>query len=366
MRDKYFKLFIDESKKIHGDKYDYSLVDYKNNKTKVKIICPLHGVFEQLPISHKKCGCKKCYIENKRIKWRDVLNNFIQIHGDKYDYSLVNYKDNSTKITIICHRHGVFDQTPKIHKKGSGCPRCSKNYFDGEEKLVNKFNKIHNNKYDYSNMVYKNDMSKIDIICRSHGLFSQIVNNHLNGKGCPKCGKHKTKIKQRLSKEEFIEKSINIHGSKYNYSLVDYINNSTKVKIKCDKHGYFYQIPKNHLLGKGCSKCNFSKGEMKIENYLKKNNIKYVIQKQFEDLKSDKDKFLRFDFFLPNINTCIEYNGKQHYEPIDRFGGVDSYKRRIYLDNEKKKYCNKNDINLITISYLNENNIPKILENNGL
>ena len=123
--------FIKKSKKKHGDKYNYSMVKYKNVRTKVKIICPNHGVFEQLPWVHFKCGCTKCQNSTQEI-FTEKSN---EIHNNYYDYSFVEYKNRKTKIKIMCPFHGVFEQTPNGHLQGQGCPICK--ISKGERKIKN-------------------------------------------------------------------------------------------------------------------------------------------------------------------------------------------------------------------------------------
>lgn len=117
--------FIRKAKNIHGDRYDYSLSDYINARTKVIIICPMHGKFEQTPRNHVQGNiCYKCSFDNK-IKPDYFINKAKQKHDDKYDYTKVIYKNARTKVDIVCPEHGIFQQTPKSHLQGSGCPKCS-------------------------------------------------------------------------------------------------------------------------------------------------------------------------------------------------------------------------------------------------
>lgn len=186
--------FITKSKNVHGDKYDYSLVDYVNNKTKVKIICPIHGVFEQTPNQHtsKKQGCKKCNFDKIKMNIETFIKRSEKIHNYKYDYSLVEYINSHTKVKIVCPEHGVFEQKPYSHLVGKGCMCCSvdKKTLDIKE-FIEKTNKVHNNKYDYSQVKYKNNIVKIKIKCPKHGYFLQNPNRHLQGHGCPICNESK-------------------------------------------------------------------------------------------------------------------------------------------------------------------------------
>lgn len=190
------------------------------------------------------------------------------MHGDKYDYSQVEYKNGINKIVIICKLHGPFQQSPQSHLNKSGCTRCTKtgNYDTAE--FIIKAKKIHGDKYDYTEVIYTKANSKINIICKMHMLFSQIPNDHLNGSGCPKCGIIDRFGKLTSNTNTFIEKAIKIHGDKYDYSEVNYIKNSIKIKIICNVHGLFKQMPSRHLSGSGCIKCGIvSNGDKKRITY---------------------------------------------------------------------------------------------------
>lgn len=303
------------------------------------------------------------YYMARYLTHEEVIKSFILSHGNRYDYSLIKYTGNLNKIKIICEIHGIFEQRPKVHKMGHGCPKCSSNYIDGDRHIINQFNEVHNYRYNYSKMNYINDRNKITIICNIHGQFKQSPNNHKKGKGCPKCGRYTSSIKQSMELNEFIDRAMMVHNEYYTYENSVYINNNTDLIITCPIHGGFNQRPDNHLNKKGCSKCRMSKGENEIERLLKERNVEYIQQKTFDELKSDKDRYLRFDFYLPEYNICIEYNGKQHYEPVDFYGGLKSYERRVKLDNKKRIFCEKKKITLIEISYLNKSNIPNIINN---
>ena len=171
--------------KVHGDRYDYSLSDYVNSRTKVKIICKEHGVFEQIPTSHLQGnGCPKCRGYNKTNE--DIINEFCNIHNDRYGYPLVNYKGKTTKVQIICKIHGVFEQTPKEHLRGRGCPKC-RGYNKTNEDIKKEFNDVHGDEWDYSLVDYVNNITNVKIICKIHGVFEQTPKSHLKGHGCPKC-----------------------------------------------------------------------------------------------------------------------------------------------------------------------------------
>ena len=283
----------------------------------------------------------------KKLTTEDFIKRSKKVHGDKYDYSLVNYISSKIKIKIkiICKKHGEFKQIPDDHLNGSGCAKCSKNYKYTTEEFIKKLKEVHGNKYDYSLVNYKNSETNIIIICKKHGEFKQSAWHHLNGSNCPEC----SNVKKHTT-ESFIKKSKKVHNGKYNYSLVKYMNNYTKVKIICPKHGEFEQIPKHHLNGVGCKSCNESKGEKIISKLLTEKNITYEREKTFKKCKS-KLKLLQFDFYLSKSNTCIEFDGIQHFKPIEWFGGIDAFNKRKKYDKIKDNFCKENNINLIRIRY---------------
>ena len=248
--------YVKKAKGVYGDVYDYSLVNFDNKPFKIKIICPIHGIFYQRKTKHLSGhGCPDCGMLNSRLKQTKLLENFIndarKVHGDKYDYSTVDYINSKTDVMILCPEHGEFQQMPTNHLRGKGCKYCGGTNLMNTEEFILKAKKIHLDKYDYSLVDYVNSQTKIKIICPKHGIFEQIPNNHLTGKGCKYCGG--TNL---MDTEEFILKAKKIHGDKYDYSLVDYVNSKTRVKIICPKHGIFEQIPNSHIVNKyGCKKC---------------------------------------------------------------------------------------------------------------
>lgn len=182
------KKFIYNSKKVHGNKYDYSKINYINIRTNVTITCPVHGDFEQLPDNHlnRKRGCPSCG-GSKRKTTQEFIDDAKKVHGNSYEYTLVNYNGNREKIQIVCHEHGVFNQTPKDHLAGCGCPKCGGSATLTQLEFVIRSMRIHQNKYDYSCAKYVTDRTKVTIKCPEHGNFTQIARSHMRGAGCPKC-----------------------------------------------------------------------------------------------------------------------------------------------------------------------------------
>jgi len=269
----------------------------------------------------------------------DFIKKAKEVYGDKYDYSLVNYKNNKTNIKIICDGK-IYEQSPKSHLKGINFKFLTKAEFIEKAKI------IHNNKYNYSLVEFEHSSDYIKIICPTHGIFEQRLEGHLRKDGCNKCA-----IEDRtLTTEEFIKRSKKVHSDKYDYSLVNYIGAHNKIKIICKDHGIFKQTPNSHVLNnQGCPICNENKGEKEIRLFLIDKNIKYKPQKRFNDCKNIK--CLPFDFYLPEYNICVEYDGEQYYKSVNYFGGEDGLLYRQQNDKIKNEYCKNNNIRLIRIRY---------------
>ena len=499
--------FLEKAIQIHGKKYDYSKVEYVNNKTKVIITCPIHGNFEQTPknhllgqgcplcgiekikessknnyggllslskqrfndeyefpnikdeyenshsiitIKHKPCGtifqkiagdhltskyggcpCLRKYDKPKlsiEEKIQNFLNNSLQRFGDVYEYPNIEkeYKDVHSVITIkhktcdtvfymkvkihlsskngrcpcfqkpkqICSLEQFISSFNKVNDKLNNqftcpfeeytnqntpiqfhcnecgntferkptvfiymnhtCPYCNnknRNRTYSTDEFINKANEIHYNQYDYSKTEYKGSDKKICVICHKkdefgeeHGEFYVTPHSHI-GKmqsGCPKCAK------KFGSKERFIKLANHKFNNFYDYSLVDYKNALTDVKIICPIHGIFDITPNEHLTGRGCPHCQESKMEHIVRTLLLDNNIDFEFQKRFDWLKP-----LSLDFYLPQYNIAIECQGGQHFKPIDFFGGEEKYKRTVEYDTKKKELCQQHSIKLLYFSNLN-------------
>jgi hypothetical protein len=316
--------FICRSNIIHSSRYDYSLVEYKNNDTKVKIICSVHGIFLQTPCSHMRgTGCPKCFYSKKKphrkykIKPRHHQSPdiFIQkakaVHGEFYDYSQVVYNNSKSKVIIICPEHGAFTQTPEKHWSGRGCPICGnlkKGNRLSKEEFIRKSQEIHGNRYDYSQVNYTRNCIRVKICCSLHGVFYQAPVCHLAGQGCPICGTITKSVKLIKSFESFVQDAIKIHGDNYIYEKFSYVNSKVKTLIKCKKHGTFWQSPNSHLHGQGCPKCHkqVSKWELELLEYVK------TICPDAEGSKRNwfvGHKSKEIDIYIPSLKVGFECNG---------------------------------------------------------
>ena len=267
-------------------------------------------------------------------------------HNHKYDYSLVEYNNAKTKVTIICPIHGEFEQRPDSHIGGKGCPNCSKSKKSNGIEFINKSNIKHNNKYDYSLVEYIGSKTKVKIICPIHGEFEQQPVEHLSGRGCRSCSNDR--FKQTIC--EFKDKSNLIHDNKYDYSLVEYKNSTIDVDIICNKHGIFSQSPNNHISKKqDCPKCalKYDKTEGDIKEFIKSLNLNFI---------SNSKKIippLELDIYIPSHNIAIEFNGLYWHSELFK-------DKNYHLD--KTNVCNEKKIQLIHIfedEWINNKDIVK-------
>ena len=290
----------------------------------------------------------KCYFM-KKLTTEDIIKRAKLKYGEKYDYSKISYVNYNTKITIICKKHGEFKIRPDHFFEGCGCQKCSIENVSEKQRLskndfVKRSNAVHNNKYNYDKVEYRNARKKVCIICPKHGEFWQEPDAHLRGSGCPKCNTFKN---DKYTTEEFVRKAKEIHGDKYDYSKVEYINRLTPVCIICPIHGEFWQKPREHFKGQGCQMCNESKLENEIKILLEENNINYESQKKFRWLKNKYPMSL--DFFLPEYNVAIECQGEQHFKDRDFFKNY-TFEERLKMDILKLQLCEENGVKILYFS----------------
>jgi hypothetical protein len=349
--------FIKTANQVHNNYYDYSLSNFKTTRDDIKIICPKHGEFTQNSGSHLSgSGCRKCGEEEIAKKLKMPQDEFIiksqKANNYQYDYSKTKYVNGNTKVIVTCPIHGDFLTLPANHLRGSGCPKCYGTKKRTTQEFITLAKQVHGNKYDYSKSNYFSSEKPIEIICKLHGPFLQIAGNHLKGDNCPICVGH-----QKSNTIEFIKKSKLIHGDRFNYDKVEYKTNKTPVVITCPKlgHGDFIMKPNSHLGGSGCPICSESRGEKLLSLILKELNINFTRQAKFKDCTNlQTGKYCRklpFDFYLPDFNTVIEYDGVQHFKSVEFWGGDNSFKTQQVRDSIKNQYCEIHGIKMIRIPY---------------
>lgn len=365
------KEFIDRANEIHHNKYDYSKFEYVRSIDKSVIICPEHGEFLQSANVHLRgVGCPKCGRESGKIREKITPEIFLkranELHNNKFKYDLTGFKNSASRVKIYCEKHGWFEQSVLNHINGNTCPECAKEIksqkmSNGRQKFIENAVKIHGNKYDYSKVEYINNHTKVCIICPEHGEFWQKPCGHLFGQGCSKC------VGRGLTTEDFIKKAQKVHGDRYDYSESVYVASDKKIEIKCNQCGYkFWQKPWSHLQNHGCPNCCSSKGEEMITNLLKEKNIQFEYQKRFPEWLGKQS----LDFYLPEYNVAIEYQGEQHFNNSRSFGSdpIEFEKITTERDLRKKQLCEDNGIKLLyyadeTIKVPEEFNLYKVIRN---
>ena len=371
------KKFIEKAKSIHGDKYNYSKVEYVNNHTKICIICPKHGEFWQTPNNHLNgYGCKKCGREKVFETFSIGTENFIkrakEIHGNRYDYSKVEYLGTLKKVCIICPTHGEFWQEPHNHLKGCGCPYCT-NKFKNTLDFIEMAKKVHGDKYNYDECTYENAKTKVKIICPIHGEFWQAPFNHVQNHGCPKCVRQISKWEQEIcdyltmlgieceqSNRTILDgKEIDIFLPQYNIGIEcdglrwhnelhkdkDYHLKKTE---ECKEHGIrLIHIFEDEWVNKGeilKSMLLNLFGKTKNKIYARKCELKEVLAK---DARKFLDENHIQGYSNSKINYGLYYNGE--LVSLMTFG-----KPRINLGGKKEdgsyelvRFCNKTNTNVI-------------------
>lgn len=336
--------FIAEAIKCHGKKYDYSKVEYKGSNEEVCIICPEHGEFWQRAIGHLRgAGCPTCGQLKRAESYSKSHSNFdkfvkqaIEKFGDKFDYSKAKdmYVNNNTPIEIVCPIHGSFKMSPRQHLQSAlGCNKCNAEKRSlsqqrrGNSIFLERAEAAHGKKYDYSKVKYIKQSEKVCIICHEkdkygveHGEFMQTPYAHWSGQGCPKCGGRLV-----TNQEDFIRVSQAVHGDRYDYSKVKYVDSKTKVCIVCPEHGDFWILPQKHYeRGQGCSQCN------RPVYVLKENKLKYL--KKYDVLNMSIHELLE----LISINALPNEYKKLAYSEASSEERKDSIKelQKLFDDSE--------------------------------
>lgn len=374
---------LEQFKKVHN-KYDYSLVEYVNNTTNVKIICPIHGTFEQTPKNHKKgCGCPECGRNSTTNSKKSTTETFIKkakdIHGNTYDYSLVEYIDSATKVSIQCIKHGTFLQSPRDHLSGKGCIKCGGRCTDTTESFIKKAKNIHGNAYDYSLVEYVNNNTKVKIICPIHGEFEQSPKTHKKGSGCIKCGESIRLGKWNAKKDVIKQKTQKTFKRKYGHNHPSRASIEHALHRLNDKEWLISQHHTNSKTLKNISeeldvhlstvsnymkkwdipiKYNFvSDGELELVDY-----IQSIYDGEVQTSVRDLIHPYEVDVVLPDLKLCFEYNGLYYHS--EKFDKCDKY----YHKNKTDLLLN-NGYNLIHIfedDWLSKKHILKSLIKNRI
>lgn len=356
---------------IYGDQYDYSEVEYIDNRnTKIKVICLKHGPFYRTygSLVQDHMGCPECRKAIPRITNTEILiERAKEVHLDKYLYDKTKFISSKNKVIVTCPIHGDFEVLPTNLVKGRGCPKCGDKGWTQEE-FIEKAKQIHGDQFNYSKVQYQSFRKRIILTCNYCGhTFEVLPQHHIQGRKCPKCcERHKVTV------EDFISRSLKSHpGITYDYSLIKNLDTlQDYVKIICPKHGVFEQKAAYHITGSGCQKCNTSIGENKIIQFLKDNNIDYSHNHIFElesTIVARNTNKINVDFYIKDLfgkSYIIEFNGKQHYIYSDfYYKSEEDFEKQQRRDQIVRDFCKNSNIELIEISYKEEKNINNILTN---
>ena len=324
--------FILRAKEVHGEKYDYSKVEYVNSQKHVTIICPAHGEFSQSANAHLRGqGCRKCFNESagdrNRLSQEEFLVRLASLDTG-YGLEQVSYTSMDKPITLVCRNHGPFTaRAGNVLYHKSGCPKCANELTGARSRkpldyYVEKSRVIHGDRFEYLGVEYKNSAAYLKVLCSEHGEFLQLAQDHIKGVGCSKCA---VEIYDQVS---FINVATRVHGARYDYSQAVYSGALSKVVIACKDHGPFVQTPSSHINGQGCPKCanvGPSDAQVEIANFMR----------QFTDVMEEApigESRKRVDVFLPEHSLAIEYHGLIWHSTRFKSDPRDDYKKHKQLE----------------------------------
>jgi hypothetical protein len=355
------ELFLKKAREKHGDRYDYSKVEYFNSLTEVEILCPTHGAFLQTPKIHYVANCPKCGREAQTEKAKKGKGQFVkemqEIYGDRYDLSLVEYINGRTPVSIICKDRGILKVTPAslLNKKVYLVKGKKKTRSTDKEMFLEEVFKLYGGKNNYDDTIVGNSRGKIDVVCENHGKFTVEMASYFNGVDCPKCSAINYKKTRSKTTEEFVEQAKKVHGDKCDYTNTIYKSCKEKVEIKCNMHNiYFEQYPTNHLFGGCCRKClseNISKslqGKEGTCGYTKSRYIKqagdrkayvYLIKcwNENEEFYKIGKTFLDINIRFKKSNLCYEFKEVHfHYGDAGYIYDLENELHRIYKPHRHK------------------------------
>lgn len=276
----------------------------------------------------------------KKLTTEEFIEKAKETHGDLYGYDRVEYVNSKSKVEIFCKKHNeYFKQAPATHIWGYNCFKCSreaaaKTMRKDTETFIKKANVKHSERYTYIFTEYTKTSEKVIITCKEHGNFEQTPNNHLKGAGCMKC-RDADASNRRKTTEQFIENAIKIHGDTYSYTDIKYIKSNEKVEIICKKHGNFFQMPNNHLEGKGCLICG-NESHWKQKDYIKKSKGRlctFYILRRF----NENEEFYKIGITMNTIK--IRYGGNTmpyEYEVINEVKGSAGFIWDLERDEKRK------------------------------
>lgn len=351
---------------VHNGKYDYSLVkSYKNNKEHYPVICHCkdefgneHGIFETTFSRHinRKQGCPKCKKEKLHDLFAISNDNFIlkckKKFGDTFSFDKTKYVNAFTNVTVTCNIHGDITVNPREFLKSLGCHKCAHGT-ESKKMTLSELKERLDKKHKGNVIPLFNELKGVDSIgtfyCIKHdNTFNETSSNAMKKFGCKYCQKEQREKNLSKRKDSFIERATMVHDKKYSFDDLIYKGIKRRGIITCKIHGNFSIKLENLLKGQGCPKCKQSIGEASIERKLLNENIEFKQEETFSFLKNGH-RTKRLDFYIPRLKIAIEYQGRQHFEVIEFFGGELGFQERLQRDILKNKLCNENGIDIFYI-----------------
>lgn len=290
-------------------------------------------------------------------------------HGDRFAYDVTRYDGFKQPVEVRCRDHGTCQTTPKahLHTKTGGCLKCLSR-IKGEfarqtaEEFVVRAREVHGDTFNYDQITYRGVNSKVKIICPKHGAFRMTPGRHLAGRGCRKCNAERHGSERQLSFWEFVERVLSTHGPyRYEYCLEGHVNQYSKIPIRCPIHGLFFQTVAAHIRGHGCYRCAQSTGEQRVREALVSLDVEFCEQARFPEC-CDK-RALPFDFFVPKHRLLIEFDGSQHFEATNHWGGEEKLAETKLHDAIKNRFAEQHLYHLVRIPYWDFDDTEEIVLN---
>lgn len=338
----------------YGDKFEYPNLPEFVTRSVISIICKIHGKFEMIARDHHrtKHGCPHCANESRQTPIEVSNQRWVEKaslkFSNKFDYGKVNLKAlRGEKVVVTCPLHGSFETKLKDHfHSEAGCPECgralnllNRTKYKTLEDAVAASRKVHGDKFTYHTFCPNSKV--ITFACPLHGAMEQLIFSHLTGRGCQRCGY----LDRTMTADEFVSRAKAAHPTGYSYNLSELRTVNDKITITHECGKVYRGRVSNHLNGQGCFSCKSSLGEAKVRKFLELNEIEYI-----EQFKIDNYPY-RFDFYIPVIKVLIEYDGAQHFRPIEHFGGMAAFLKTRERDQEKNTIAKLLGFRLIRISY---------------
>lgn len=300
--------------------YDFSESVYTGMRQKLRYKCAQHGYIEQeAQVLARGSGCPQCAKAKCCAALAFSKDEFTAkaraVHpAADYDYSKVVYKNNTSIVTIGCPAHGFFNQRAANHLRGEGCSACSNNRSLTTAMFVQRARAVHGDAYSYESAVYAGGNGTIRVVCPVHGVFKQRAGQHLSGRGCSKCGTLRASVARKIPCADLIEKASKVHNGNYGYDQTSDSGTKNKVRVQCQKHGFFSVTWDSHINAKsGCPKCNFllSRGEQAVADWIR--SLGVTIEQRNRRLIKPQE----LDIIVHDRKLAIEYNGVYwHSAPI--------------------------------------------------